>query len=142
MISLETSRKLKDAGLVWEPKEGDAVYKSKKEIATLCQSCAMVHFDTFDAYLKRWKLNFDANKKWYFAPRLDQLLAEIERQGYVWDASLNPAQDQKYACWVVNKDVHYCAWGNFPDEAAAAALLWIMGQQEPFTPSCYTDSAY
>lgn len=81
MLSLEMARKLKSAGLEWEPQIGDMLYwnsgidgwtidaLNQCDIAEKC-SATEECIDEGD---------------WIFVPRLDQLLAEIEKQEYWWE---------------------------------------------------------
>ena len=66
MISLGTAKKLRDAGLEWNPQEGDWFYSWDGRIANLL------------VFLS----NFNIQEEFIFVPRLDQLLAEIEKRGY------------------------------------------------------------
>jgi hypothetical protein len=126
MISLETAKALKDAGLVWEPKLGDQIlnpHYGKPEI-TMCQNLPKI----MPSYI-------------IWLPRLDQLLAEIGRRGYRYILDSNPDDETnkflsptiellekdntcKFKWWIVFAE---CA--DSPDEAAAQALLWILNQK-------------
>ena len=123
MINLETARKLKDAGLEWEPKVNDfACFKDRRGI---------VRSVRWDEKLSLWVLvvdfdhHRDSGSYEYFTwlPRLDQLLAEIERQGWDWimdKGSMTLYRDKE--------------WGSqffgVPDDAAANALLWILEREK------------
>jgi hypothetical protein len=128
MLELKTAVALKNAGLKWEPQLGDyfntfECLNNGNDAPGLWDEEIQTAYETPGADIE----NMQKGSLWL--PRLDQLLAEVEKQGYVWDISLNPAQDEKYACWIVNKDGHNCLWGNIPEEAAAQALLWILEQE-------------
>lgn len=153
MISLETAKALKKAGLPWEPKMGDWYY--------------------FGDSAENQSLFINPSEKEvpegiYFAPRLDQLLAEIEKRGYDIDLmhfainknNNDQIDDPVWSCEVnkflgfkqvdngepkliihnkdgsnqeVNVNKHFkehrltnCFDADSPDEAAAQALLWIL----------------
>lgn len=121
MVSLELAQKLKAAGMKWKPdiiagtNKGDWFYWPD---------------GTVDLVGGRdYHLNNSIGEI-IFAPRLDQLLAEIEARGYKW--SLNA-----YKCWVVSSqdyDNDNLVEGERlftaanPTDAAAKALLWILEQ--------------
>lgn len=168
---LKTAKKLKNAGLTWEPQMGDffAIADDGEELIEQGEIAStniyvisgernlvdalggrMVFFggglcvrgsgnycnETHCYCMNKTGYNPDINifsvaswDKKLWVPCLDQLLAEIEKRGYVWDISLNPAQDHKYACWVVNKDGHNCPFADSPEEAAALGLLWILSKE-------------
>lgn len=97
MLSIETAKKLKDAGLVWNPDIGDI---------------------------------FFIEEEWLFAPRLDQLLAEIEKRGYGWKLEKFHAYNlRRMQIYKIN-DLLGCFEADSPEEAAAQALLWILEQKK------------
>lgn len=118
MLSLEICQKLKDAGLQWEPKEGDYVRYFDGNLISIL-TCGDVAFEDL--------------KDCIFAPRLDQLLAEIEKRGY---------EHHKLEYWRDKPDNHkhwFLLWADghwqefktgTPDDAAAEALLWILQRKE------------
>ena len=81
MIGLELAKKLKEAGLEWEPKFGDhyiipAVFEEGlREIMDTKQIMS------YHKNPKEWE---ESIRGFVFTPRLDQLLAEIEKRGYKW----------------------------------------------------------
>ena len=85
MISLETAKTLKKAGLEWEPN---------------------------------------------FAPRLEQLLAEIEKRGYLWELSIDDVDKPPYALYLTTPTRNK-KWftAESAEEATAQALLWILNQK-------------
>lgn len=126
MISLETARKLKDAGLEWEPKACDAYYWP----SGVGDHPVLVMHNDFDLLKKEQK-----TKGIVWAPRLEQLLSEIERRGWDWELEHS---------WVgitgvitkVDKDGYQresserCGFnGRSPEQAAAKALLWILRRE-------------
>jgi hypothetical protein len=130
MISLETAKTLKKAGLEWEPKVGDRYlqeYCSGKEpvIGIRATDNEGYYQDTIQTQL----------------PHLDQLLAEIGRRGYRYILDSNPDDETnkffsptikllekdntcKFKWWIVFAE---CA--DSPEEATAQALLWILSQK-------------
>jgi len=114
MISLEMARKLKDAGLKWEPEMGDVYYGR----GTL--------FDWDFALLKEEQ----KTKGIVWAPRLHQILAEIVAQGYGYNLS-SPFRDGKYDCmvWEDGCGPRKIITANTPEQAAAEALLWILQRE-------------
>lgn len=175
MLNLETAKKLKDAGLKWEPKLGDLFayvddgeeLREQWEIAstniyaisgekhlvdelggrmvffggglcvrgTGCRTnetyCSCMNKTGFNPDLKVYSVASWEKKLWL--PRLDQLLAEIEKRGYVW--KLRSRADGKYFVALFGKnDENYlvqCYWteADSPEEAAAQALIWILKQE-------------
>lgn len=120
MLSLDTAQKLKDVGLEWIPKYGDMCYQKYNEglKSEHIKLIAVVENSLTCSEI--------------FAPRLDQLLAEIEKRGYGWDLTpVNRNSDHtRYTDYLLrignkNKYFHYAS----PEEAAAQALLWIMEQE-------------
>ena len=77
MLSIELAKKLKDAGLPWEPALGDLFY-----------------WDDYDHWerdvLKEHDIQeatsgiSECTADWIFAPRLEQLLNAIDKCGYMW----------------------------------------------------------
>lgn len=125
MLSLELARKLKEAGLVWEPQKGDLVYHSEAE-----ESFNITAGDMED-YVQATRIDKEyAYSIAIFLPRLDQLLAEIEKRGWKYTLicrNMNGA-DEDYLCWVVKRAIPTAKRGLYgvtPTEAAASALLWI-----------------
>jgi len=129
MVSLELAKKLKDAGLVWEPKEGDRLYYDDK--------LELLNKENLES--ARRLHNLTARHQEYqdmapvFAPSLSQLLAEIEGRGYRSalvsnDMAKWPA---KWNCDIVKPEsfidcLVYRVWADTPDDATALALLHIL----------------
>jgi hypothetical protein len=119
MLSLELARKLKDAGLVWEPKRGDWFQDGKWEFLFL------------DAVKEETKENYKKNCTWL--PSLSQLLAEIEERGYVYSHLMGPFLYGKYMVEIFKSNGKYLLmdvggkfYGDTPEEAAGLALHWIL----------------
>ena len=68
---------------------------------------------------------------WIFAPRLDQLLAEIEKCRYIWAIDVSATNGDTVTGYAVDitRDLSYADEEEFrastPENAAASALLWI-----------------
>jgi hypothetical protein len=157
MISLELAKKLKDAGLRWEPQMGDFMYNN--DIIDCLDFADMSFAAGYEDLTHQGDVGF--------IPRLDQLLAEIEKRG--WETDLQFFNNGTgWFCEVAktvqfrhnkprpkltinNKDgtktevepLSTCpGWGDYgekrmnkefaadsPEEAAALALLWILEQE-------------
>jgi hypothetical protein len=131
VISLELAKRLKDAGLRWEPKIGD---------------CAIGPFDGDlihkDLLGEIWELSpkerdeFDEKSTWL--PNLSQLLGEIEGRGweyeqgvlYVLGGPMMPGKHKHgYWCeiWSIKDQSITCREpADTPEEAAGRALLWVL----------------
>ena len=121
MISLELAKKLKSAGLVWEPQIGDTFYWHNGKDWEID---ALTSEDVNDR-LEETK-DFIDEGAWIFAPSLEQLLVEIEKRGYGWKLEKFHAYNlRRMEIYKVN-DLLGCFGGNSPEEAAASALLWIL----------------
>lgn len=122
MIKLKTAQELKNAGLEWNMELGDFLYYEadgnwKLSIIDLG--------DIHDSMGAAQECCEDG--QWIFVPRLDQLLAEIERRGYWWNLL---KQDNGYLVVVGNeRHTEGFAPADTPEEAAAQALLWILWQE-------------
>lgn len=121
MISLETAKKLKEAGLKWEPKVGDWFYNhhgfvpgTTTTLDLVAEVTVLIHSIARDYH----------NRTVEFAPRLDQLLAEIERLGWEYELR-NDEAGIDYVCFVFSEGYNEYAHANTPTNAAAEALLWI-----------------
>lgn len=120
VTSLDKARTLKEAGLEWEPKRGDFCVTEWGDILLIAHDK--------DEYVNHC----------LWLPRLDQLLAEIEKRGYGWklSASTYPKVYLSYkyrleltAYIRTNGRDHITQesfWANSPENAAAEALLWIL----------------
>ena len=117
MISLETAKKLKKAGLKWEAVSTDMYYKE-------FTSRTSKGYGFYSAH------NMDISKDDIFAPRLHQLLAEITKRGKFVNLSGPYVRYGKWYCRlggsVADPEFH----GDSPEEAAAQALLWILENKD------------
>ena len=120
MISLEKAKKLKEAGLGWEPQIGDMFYwQNGKDwgIDALTSEDANDHLEETKDFIDEGA--------WIFAPSLEQLLVEIEKRGYGWKLEKFHAYNlRRMEIYKVNDLLGYFG-GNSLEEAAASALLWI-----------------
>lgn len=116
MITYETAKALREAGLKWKPEIGDWFYMPKGEGPLLYWNP-----ETDKELMVLYSV---------FAPRLDQLLAEIEKRGYDYDLS-SPFHDEPYNCFLWHNGAKKKGKdNNSPEEAAAKALLWVLKQKE------------
>ena len=118
MISLETAKKLKEAGLEWEPKINDEYRGQLLE--------RLMQFDeSYPVYGYR-------AKKVTLVPCLDQLLSEIEKRECVWELSVDEVDKPPYAICLssTSKEIGQ-KWfqADSPEEATAQALIWILEQE-------------
>ena len=125
MLSLETAQRLKAAGLKWEPQEGDFLYYHTygegSELGVISDSDMGEH--------REESLDNIYTGEWIFAPRLDQLLAEIEKRGWKHELYSHP-EFGKYHCVIQKGGIRRLFDANSPEEAAAQALIWILAQKE------------
>ena len=134
MISLELSKKLKAARLVWEPQIGDMFYWHNGkdwEIDALTSEDVNDRLEETNDFIDKGA--------WLLAPRLDQLLAEIEKWGYSWEMRtvIDESQSVRFnakniAYWIHVWKTGHIEWEDgfkraftSPANAAAEALLWI-----------------
>ena len=123
MVSLELARKLKDAGLKWEPKSGDS-YWDDNEPMVFCGECNHYCIKDYENV--------------YFAPSLSQLLEEITKREYVVASWFNHkgAEFQLFQQMNLLDDGTKSMWrvGVFSSEsyedAAAEALIWILEREK------------
>lgn len=125
MLSLELAKRLKELGLRWEPQEGDFLYYH-----TYGEESKLGVINDSDMGENREEsLDNIYTGEWIFAPRLDQLLAEIEKRGYAWKLEKFHAYNlRRMEIYKVN-DLLGCFEDNSPEEAAAQALIWILEQE-------------
>lgn len=120
MLSLELVKRLKELGLEWEPQRGDWYYNHHGYVSGTTTTLDLLNEVT--VLIQSISRDY-ANRTVHFAPRLDQLLAEIEKRGYKWGL-LYEGQIS------VSKGTNYKTFdADSPEEAAAAALIWILEQE-------------
>ena len=117
MMSLETANDLKESGLKWEPNFGDMYWWSGE--TNVVDKHEQGHANTMKSSA-------------VFLPRLDQLLAEIEKRECAWELSVDEADKPPYAICLssTSKEIGQ-KWfqADSPEEAAAQALIWILEQE-------------
>lgn len=120
-VSIELAKKLKEAGLEWEPKCGDFCWSENCD-GTKGKLCL----------IKADNVGFYGDRIYTFLPSLSQLLAEIEGRGCLWKMWTMKCGDvNRY--WVeldytLNKTKYYY-YGKAPEEATGQALFWILEQK-------------
>lgn len=117
MISLETAQKIRDAGLKWELQLGDIFSYGDPELFS-------IHRNGKERLEPPKHLLVDA----IHLPRLDQLLAEIEKRGWTWEAE-SQEDNGHYSVRVRQGNIFNRTWADTPEEAAAQALIWILIKQ-------------
>lgn len=136
MLSLELARKLKEAGLPWNVTIYDFCYYQER--------LYVVTFAFIDKVIISAGVRVDISKC-VFAPRLDQLLAEIEQQGYSWHLytyTLPIAKTTSYACEVfkfgkpifTSNGCTFAGSSTGPEDATAQALIWILEREKGAKP--------
>jgi hypothetical protein len=122
MISLEKARALKEAGLEWDLQEGDWFSEP---------TFAGGRTDTLFGQGFEWDDDDDKNNEDHvWLPRLDQLLAEIEKRGWMWDLR-QWSEPGKYVIFITRQEKfeRYHSVSDAPEDAAADALLYLLGQE-------------
>jgi len=120
MISLEIARKLKEAGLVWEPQKGDLVYHDEAEESFNITAGDMEDFVRATRIDKEYAYSIAI-----FLPRLDQLLAEIRELGYKWFMETDTERYLVRVVEIKKPNNFHVVFSDSPANAAAEALLWI-----------------
>jgi len=137
VISLEKAKKLKEAGLEWEPKQGDFYWFVTPDESRIGFVQNNRGAEGFKAHVDRCRGIVWCT--YVFAPRLDQLLAEIEKWGYSWEMRtvIDESQSVRFnakniAYWIHVWKTGHIEWEDgfkraftSPSNAAASALLWI-----------------
>ncbi len=125
MISLELARKLKEAGLEWEPKTGDWFYRKDGAIGIVIDVSGGDWWAIFPPDGKEVAFCIEEADGFIFDPRLDQLLAKIRELGYKW---FTETDTERYFIRVVEikkPNNFHVIFSDSPANAAAEALLWI-----------------
>ena len=129
MISLEKAKALKEAGLRWEPKRFDLFTDGTKT------------WEVLEAYTGegdiRWIRGIGGwvtyGKNFTFLPRLDQLLGEIRKRGWVWILYCgNDGIEVEIETYNPETPLHLrykCIKADTPEDAVAEALLWILKEE-------------
>lgn len=144
MISLDLAKRLKEAGLEWEPKIGDFAWYKEHQGVIICIDSRILIIQWSDlgrCYSDFWAGDALPPENMLFLPRLDQLLAEIERRGYGYDLhTLTTNHEHKYYCAIKLLEcacgyrIDNISWGPFkadnPEDAAAKALIWVLEREK------------
>ena len=134
MISLETAKALKDAGVKWEPQKGDWAYNLSGILLLMsygCDECCL--YSSQKAMFNDWKNASEQDNIAWFAPSLFQLLAEIEARGYRWSLT-HKSQGYTIEVWEslkIVKDMSWVTSADSTEKATAQALLWILQEARP-----------
>lgn len=111
MISLELAKKLKEAGLEWEPQEGDAYHDSASDT---------IYYSQYPPLESANYIRFT------WLARLDQLLAEIRELGYKWFVETDTERYFIRVIEIKKPNNFHVIFSDSPTDAAASALLWIL----------------
>ena len=140
MISLEKAKKLKEAGLGWEPQIGDMFYwQNGKDWGIVIDVSGGDWWAVFPPDGKEVAFCIEEADGFVSARRLDQLLEEIEKRGYSWEMRtvIDESQSVRFnakniAYWIHVWKTGHIEWEDgfkrtftSPSNAAASALLWI-----------------
>lgn len=139
MISFETAKALKDAGLEWEPKLGD-LFNTLECIDAENTSFGIWDEEMQEAYDTPGADIDGMHKGSLWLPRLDQLLAEIVKNTWGCRLSVLWIEDFPigYECLLSRREeTEDGKWDVYaqrfvmasPEEAAAQALLWILRRE-------------
>ena len=133
MISLDKAKALAKV-LPWEPQEGDWYYHDQHTIHPQVPNRPMVYTNqnNYAANRLEWAGQVPDEDLPLFAPRLDQLLSDIEARG--WNADSVTLRDGGYGCDIywLSATVHtkYMTFaGVTREDAAAEARLWILREE-------------
>jgi len=89
------------------------------ETASLCMNMDGFRHDG-------WKYDVTSAREMLWLPRLDQLLAEIEKTEYRWEITYRGGF---YYVILPDRGKKYAVWKDQLDELSAEALLWIYEQE-------------
>jgi hypothetical protein len=130
MIKLETARELKEAGLVWEPKDWDWIYFSGELRPLLPPEIPLLFGESYvENPHNIYPCIVDGI---YWAPSLSRLLAEIEGRGYEWGICKQKFVSPEYLMELRQLETKWRGWAGTPEEAAAKALPWILRNKGNF----------
>lgn len=136
MISLEKAKCLKEAGLLWEPCFGEWVHVDgeNKMIVHVCEGEFGDYKDIrclspFTGIAKGLR---DLECVWL--PSLSQLLAKIDTSGYTYFLYKRTGDGRaSMVIWTGAGEV-FDKWSTTPEDAAADALIWLLGQEQKESP--------
>ncbi|TLM99114.1 hypothetical protein FDZ73_22365 [bacterium] len=130
MISQGLARELKEAGLVWEPKQGDCAYDHYFD--RICRYLVVYNGD-YRVILPNDDIVDFPRDMFTFTPSLSHLLAEIEGRGYLVDlkSNISIGWPNKWKCDIISQGkcmefFEQRIWADTPEEAAGLALLWVL----------------
>ena len=121
MISLEKAKKLKEAGLEWEPQIGDWFVSPNRIVEMVTKQNHRRIFTNFGSYPMRQ----EALKEMVLVPRLEQLLAKIRELGYKWFLETDTERYFIRVVEIKKPNNFHVIFSDSPANAAASALLWI-----------------
>jgi hypothetical protein len=105
----------------------------KGEVDKNCGDCSHLKDDG-----KSWEANEQETDGYYqeciWLPRLDELLAEIEKRG--WQIELVKYARWRITIWKIQWRKQGLFIGETPGEVAAKALIWLLKQNESTNVSC------
>jgi hypothetical protein len=128
-MKLETAQKLKDAGLPWMPELLDTYVFTKFEESGELSVCIPKTYENVNNLNGLLLIDAEDETGLLWLPRLDQMLAEIEKRGYGWKLEKFHAYNlRRMQIYKIN-DLLGCFEADSPEEAAAQALLWILEQE-------------
>ena len=119
MISLEKAKCLKEAGLLWEPKRGDKYqFFGVSDVSIMDRQIIVNPEADFLTWL----------------PSLSQLLAKIDTSGYTYSLYKRTGDGRaSMVLWTGAGEV-FDKWSTTPEDAAADALIWLLGQEQKESP--------
>ena len=119
MISLEKAKALKEAGLPWEPKRGDKYqFFGVSDVSIMDRQIIVNPEADFLTWL----------------PSLSQLLAKIDTSGYTYSLYKRTGDGRaSMVLWTGAGEV-FDKWSTTPEDAAADALIWLLGQEQKESP--------
>lgn len=117
-VDIELAKKLKKAGLKWEPKQGDWFALKRSGAVGIVHLAEDWSSSNLDGYI--------------WLPRLDQLLTEIRQRGWAWIlyADNDGIEIKTYNNAVPAHLRHRFIDADNPINAAGEALLWILEQEK------------
>jgi len=122
MISYDKAKRLKELGLEWNPKRGDW-HKADYWPTPILFVINTLRLDNKEIEYVIENIKNRDDEVWL--PRLDQMLDEIEKQGYWWLLSKNyciVGKGEKIGDIVPGQRFD----GDSPENTIADALIWIL----------------
>jgi hypothetical protein len=126
MINIDLAKKLRDLGLEWQPKWGDYF-----QMIVLEKSLTTCLIDEFSVNSIRKETSKFRNEKRLWLPRLDQLLEELEKRGYL------PKLEKGVDGILIGNGIYYEVSifgknriGKSWEEAAAKVLVMVLEEEQ------------